>query len=108
MPWAESTRHIGNDAFTIKYPWWMSSLFDGFRKGMTYPACGTQGVPLRAAALSYSRILRITAPPTRFPAYHAHVAGHKTGASRYRGGSRPRRTCRECAATSPRPPLMAR
>ena len=30
----------------VKYPWWMSSLFDGFRKGMTYPACGTQGVPL--------------------------------------------------------------
>ena len=27
----------------------------------TYPVCGTHGVPLRAIALSCSRILRITA-----------------------------------------------
>ncbi len=35
--------------------------------GTTYPACGTQGVLLRATALRCSRILRITATTETFP-----------------------------------------
>ena len=37
------------------------------RKAMTYPACGTQGVPLRATTLSCSRTLRITATTGTLP-----------------------------------------
>ena len=46
-----------------------SQAFCGILRTCGHPACGAQGVPLRATALSWSRILRITATTATFPGF---------------------------------------
>ena len=46
-----------------------SQAFCGILRTCGHPACGAHGVPLRATALSWSRILRITATTATFPGF---------------------------------------
>ena len=46
-----------------------SQAFCGILRTCGHPACGAQGVPLRATALNWSRILRITATTATFPGF---------------------------------------
>ena len=52
-----------------QYLWLDVKLFAGSWTRLLYPACGTQGVPRRANALSCNSSLRITATKAKLPGF---------------------------------------
>ena len=62
-------RRTHTEVEPAQYLWLDVKLFAGSWTRLLYPACGTQGVPRRANALSCNSSLRITATKAKLPGF---------------------------------------
>ena len=80
----------------------------GILRTCGHSACGTHGVSLRATALNWSRILRITATTAEFPGFPRRRRRSQNRSTSLSWRMTAHADIHSLRRTSPRPPLIAR